>query len=117
MRVSHGIIGRKVLKGRGALSNPAGRFESSDLEAVDDGWYVEDQPDTIATTVEPDRAKGIISKNNSPDIPFEYSINPYRGCEHGCVYCLSLIHISEPTRLGMISYAVFCLKKKKKNKQ
>src|SRR5450756_172496 len=89
MRVSHGIIGRKVLKGRGALSNPAGRFESSDLEAVDDGWYVEDQPDTIATTVEPDRAKGIISKNNSPDIPFEYSINPYRGCEHGCVYCLS----------------------------
>ena len=52
-----------------------------------DGWYVEEQPDTIATTVEPDRARGIITTNNSPDIPFEQSINPYRGCEHGCVYC------------------------------
>jgi DNA repair photolyase len=85
--VSRTTIGRKAFKGRGALSNPAGRFERQELEEVDDGWYVEDQPDSIATTVEPDRAKGIITKNDSPDIPFEYSINPYRGCEHGCVYC------------------------------
>lgn len=85
--VSRTTIGRKAFKGRGALSNPAGRFEHQNLEAVDDGWYVEEQPDSIATTVEPDRARGIITTNNSPDIPFEYSINPYRGCEHGCVYC------------------------------
>ncbi len=85
--MSRTTLGRKAFKGRGALSNPAGRFEHQRLEEVDDGWYVEEQPDSIATTVEPDRAKGIISKNDSPDIPFEYSINPYRGCEHGCVYC------------------------------
>jgi DNA repair photolyase len=80
-------IGRKPLKGRGALSNPAGRFERQDLEEVHDGWYEEEQPDTIATTLEPDRARSIITTNNSPDIPFEQSINPYRGCEHGCIYC------------------------------
>jgi DNA repair photolyase len=80
-------LGRKAFKGRGALLNPAGRFERRGLEEVHDGWYVEEQPDTIATTVEPDRARGIITTNNSPDIPFEQSINPYRGCEHGCVYC------------------------------
>ena len=81
-------IGRNVFKGRGALSNPAGRFESQDVERVDDGWYVEEQPDSIATTVAPDRAKSIISTNDSPDIPFEQSINPYRGCEHACIYCV-----------------------------
>jgi DNA repair photolyase len=80
-------IGKQVFKGRGTLSNPTGRFEHESFEQVDDGWYVEDQPDSIATTVEPDRAKGIITTNDSPDIPFEQSINPYRGCEHGCVYC------------------------------
>ena len=81
-------IGRKSFKGRGALTNPAGRFERQDLEEVHDGWYEEEQPDTVATTVEPDRARSIISRNDSPDIPFEYSINPYRGCEHGCIYCV-----------------------------
>ena len=85
--MSRGNPGRRPLKGRGALSNPKGRFEPTGIEAVDDGWYVEEQPDTIATTLEPDRAKGIISTNDSPDIPFEQSINPYRGCEHGCIYC------------------------------
>jgi DNA repair photolyase len=81
------FTGRRALKGRGALSNPVGRFERQDLERVDDGWYVEEQPDSIATTLEPDRARGVISRNASPDVPFEYSINPYRGCEHGCIYC------------------------------
>lgn len=79
--------GRGPLAGRGALSNPAGRFERRQTEAVDDGWYVEEAPGSIATSVEPDRARGIITTNDSPDIPFEYSINPYRGCEHGCIYC------------------------------
>jgi DNA repair photolyase len=81
------ILGRKAFKGRGTLSNPPGRFERQDVEEVHDGWYEEDQPDTIATTIEPDRARGIITRNDSPDIPFEQSINPYRGCEHGCIYC------------------------------
>jgi DNA repair photolyase len=81
------ILVKKALKGRGALSNPAGRFERTGIEALDDGWYVEEQPDTIETTLEPDRAKSVISTNDSPDIGFEYSINPYRGCSHGCVYC------------------------------
>lgn len=83
------IIGRNSFRGRGVLSNPGGRFERQDVERVDDGWYVEEQPDTIATTVTPDHARGIITSNDSPDIPFERSINPYRGCEHGCVYCVS----------------------------
>ena len=77
----------RVLKGRGALANSPGRFEQRSIERVDDGWYLEEQPDTVATTVEPERARSIISRNSSPDIPFEYSINPYRGCEHGCIYC------------------------------
>jgi DNA repair photolyase len=82
-------IGPKAFKGRGTLSNPVGRFERTNLEAVYDGWYTEEQPDSIATVLEPDRARGIISTNDSPDIPFEQSINPYRGCSHGCVYCIA----------------------------
>ena len=75
-------------KGRGALSNPGSRFDRTTTEAVDDGWYADEEPPTsIATTIEPDRAKSVITTNDSPDIPFDYSINPYRGCETGCVYC------------------------------
>jgi DNA repair photolyase len=76
-----------VLKGRGATINPAGRFASRQQQAVDDGWYQEATPDSIATEVRPEAARTLISRNDSPDIPFEQSINPYRGCEHGCVYC------------------------------
>jgi DNA repair photolyase len=75
------------LKGRGALSNPTGRFERHQREAVDDGWYQEEVPDFIPTTIEPDRARSVIARNDSPDIPFEQSINPYRGCSNGCSYC------------------------------
>jgi DNA repair photolyase len=81
--------GPKAFKGRGALSNPVGRFEHEKVEAIHDGWYTEDQPDSIPTTLEPDRARAVITTNDSPDIPFEQSINPYRGCSHGCVYCMS----------------------------
>ena len=81
------ITGKQQFKGRGALSNPAGRFDLTQLEAVDDGWFVEESPDSIATTLEPDSARAVITTNDSPDIPFEQSINPYRGCEHACVYC------------------------------
>ncbi|HEX4649264.1 MAG TPA: PA0069 family radical SAM protein [Steroidobacteraceae bacterium] len=83
------ITGKHSFTGRGALSNPPGRFETQKLEAVDDGWYLEESPDSIATTLEPDRARSIITTNDSPDIPFEKSINPYRGCSHGCSYCVS----------------------------
>ena len=76
-------------KGRGAASNPAGRFESVRGEACDDGWFPDDADGGrgTATTVTEERARGIVSRNESPDVPFDRSINPYRGCEHGCVYC------------------------------
>jgi DNA repair photolyase len=77
----------RALKGRGALSNPPGRFDAQQITAVEDGWYMEEEPDSIPTTLEPDKARGVITTNDSPDIPFDQSINPYRGCEHACSYC------------------------------
>jgi DNA repair photolyase len=74
-------------KGRGALGNPEGRYLQHRTETVDDGWYHEELPESIATQVRPEPARTIITRNDSPDIPFEQSINPYRGCEHGCIYC------------------------------
>jgi DNA repair photolyase len=77
------------LKGRGTSSNPAGRFESVRREPVDDGWFPENPADSArpATTVSEEQSRSIVSRNDSPDVPFEQSVNPYRGCEHGCVYC------------------------------
>jgi len=76
-------------KGRGAGINPEGRFEKVVREAYDDGWDAIDDPGLrpLATQVTVEHAKSIISRNNSPDLPFTQSINPYRGCEHGCIYC------------------------------
>ena len=78
-----------IHKGRGATLNPEGRFEKASREAFDDGWEVrlEDEPGRPQTIVTAERVKSIISRNDSPDIPFTLSINPYRGCEHGCIYC------------------------------
>jgi DNA repair photolyase len=76
-----------VLKGRGATINPPGRFATQRHEAVEDGWESEPVPDSLATEVRPETARSVISRNDSPDIPFSQSINPYRGCEHGCIYC------------------------------
>ena len=76
-------------KGRGAVGNPVPRYLRTGIESVDDGWYREETPDSIATEVRPEPARTIITRNDSPDIGFEQSINPYRGCEHGCIYCLS----------------------------
>ncbi len=74
--------------GRGAASNPAGRFEGTATVPADDGWGSLDEPlPELVTEVRPEPARSIISRNQSPDIPFEQSINPYRGCEHGCIYC------------------------------
>jgi DNA repair photolyase len=74
-------------RGRGALSNPDSRFLRHQTEPLDDGWYQEALSDSIATQVRPEPARTVIARNDSPDIPFEQSINPYRGCEHGCIYC------------------------------
>ena len=77
-----------VHKGRGANSNPAGRFEHISSVSTDDGWGSLEEPlPALPTTVQADRARRIIARNNSPDVPFDQSINPYQGCEHGCVYC------------------------------
>lgn len=77
-------------KGRGALSNQTGRFEQQTKEDFDDGWDDnEDKPSQIPTQVFVDTAKSVITYNQSPDVPFDRSINPYRGCEHGCVYCFA----------------------------
>ncbi len=76
-------------KGRGAAINPEGRFEKVEREAYDDGWAQGDSDDerALKTQIIEERAAGIISRNQSPDIPFTQSINPYQGCEHGCIYC------------------------------
>jgi DNA repair photolyase len=73
---------------RGALSQIQGRFESEARAPFDDGWTRDDEaPEPLATSVTIERARSIIARNDSPDIPFDQSINPYRGCEHGCIYC------------------------------
>jgi DNA repair photolyase len=75
-------------KGRGATINPEGRFERLRREPVDDGWgSAAVAPAPLRTQVRPDASRTIIARNDSPDVPFDRSINPYRGCEHGCVYC------------------------------
>lgn len=83
------FIGHKVFKGRGALSNPTGRFDGITIEKVDDGWEQDDIEERLIETVLPDRARSIITSNDSPDVGFEQSINPYRGCSHACVYCFA----------------------------
>ena len=76
-------------RGRGASINPHPRFDPLEREAADDGWNVEPEIPPLRTTVTDERAKTIITRNTSPDIGFDRSINAYRGCEHGCVYCFA----------------------------
>ncbi|MEW6763256.1 MAG: PA0069 family radical SAM protein [Pseudomonadota bacterium] len=77
-------------KGRGAVSNLQGRYEVNGREEFDDGWERdEDEATGIRTVVSDEIAKSILSRNSSPDIPFNVSLNPYRGCEHGCIYCFA----------------------------
>jgi DNA repair photolyase len=78
------------LRGRGAVSNVAGRYERESRVLVDDGWSREDEPlPPLKTEVTIDSTRTIITRNKSPDISFDRSINPYRGCEHGCIYCFA----------------------------
>ncbi|HEY2483207.1 MAG TPA: PA0069 family radical SAM protein [Caulobacteraceae bacterium] len=75
-------------RGRGAQSNASGRFEALSHQAFDDGWDDTDPAvASLTTSLTPERARTIIARNQSPDIKFDRSINPYRGCEHGCIYC------------------------------
>jgi DNA repair photolyase len=77
-------------KGRGAVSNLQGRYEVNGRERFDDGWEPEeDEPAPFKTQVTDEYAKTILTRNASPDIPFSVSLNPYRGCEHGCIYCFA----------------------------
>ena len=98
----------RPLKGRGAVSNRAGRYERHTRQAIDDGWQRiaapdasaidapisdagddTDPPSNPATVISTDTSRSVIARNDSPDIPFDRSINPYRGCEHGCIYCFA----------------------------
>src|SRR6187431_3730605 len=88
-----GLLGTAVEKqrrrGRGTLSNASGRYEPIARIAFDDGWQSLEELPPFRTTVQTDATRKIITRNESPDIGFDRSINPYRGCEHGCVYCFA----------------------------
>ena len=80
----------QVEKGRGAVSNPGGRFEATQLTTVDDGWgSLDEPPRRPETLLQPDHPRRAITTNDSPDVPFNRSLNPYQGCEHGCIYCFA----------------------------
>ena len=80
----------KAQKGRGAVSNLQGRFEVNARDAYDDGWEREqEEASPWKTQVTDEYCKSILSRNASPDLPFSVSLNPYRGCEHGCIYCFA----------------------------
>ncbi|OOG39062.1 radical SAM protein [Rhodanobacter sp. C06] len=82
----------QAIKGRGAASNPEGRFESIRHHAEDDGWQsllLDETAPRPQTCVTEERARSVITRNDSPDIAFDQALNPYRGCEHGCVYCFA----------------------------
>jgi DNA repair photolyase len=76
-------------RGRGAVSNPHARYEPVEKERFDDGWDLPEELPPLKTEVTIEKPRTIIARNDSPDISFDRSINPYRGCEHGCVYCFA----------------------------
>jgi len=84
-------LARRPRKGRGAIGNPAGRLEREQTTAIDDGWWRDDEEcgPKLRTTVTAEKSRSVITRNTSPDVPFDRSINPYRGCEHGCIYCFA----------------------------
>jgi DNA repair photolyase len=87
VKLANELIAPERRRGRGAASNATGRFEPTKREAFDDGWHVDEDAPPFKTEVIHERVRTIITRNESPDISFDRSINPYRGCEHGCFYC------------------------------
>jgi DNA repair photolyase len=83
------FLDHQTFKGRGTASNPHVRFEALATELVHDGWYEEEVIAAPDEVILPDRARSVITTNDSPDVGFDKSINPYRGCSHGCVYCFA----------------------------
>ena len=81
------ILPGQRLRGRGADSNRPGRFEATDRVAFDDGWDIAEEAQTVRTELREERPRSAITWQKSPDLPFDRTINPYRGCEHGCIYC------------------------------
>jgi DNA repair photolyase len=82
-------VDEALRRGRGSVSNPSGRLETVSREGFTDGWDLDEELPSIETEVTIEKARTIIARNNSPDILFDRSINPYRGCEHGCSYCFA----------------------------
>jgi DNA repair photolyase len=89
-------VDRERRRGRGTLSNASGRYEPTARIAFDDGWQSIEELPAFETTVTEEKARTILTRNDSPDIGFDRSVNPYRGCEHGCVYCFA-----RPTHANM----------------
>ena len=83
------IVQAELRRGRGSVSNAGGRFETLARESVDDGWDGLESLEALKTEITVEKPKTIISRNTSPDLSFDRSVNPYRGCEHGCVYCFA----------------------------
>lgn len=83
------VVDSERRRGRGARTNASSRYDDAKYEGFDDGWETLATLDAFKTQVSLERAKSIITTNDSPDISFEQSINPYRGCEHGCIYCFA----------------------------
>ncbi|MDX1744082.1 MAG: PA0069 family radical SAM protein [Ruegeria sp.] len=82
-------MGAPHIRGRGTATNCAGRFEKFETVPCDDGWDIEEDIPPLRTDVRDEFARSLITYNRSPDLPFDRSINPYRGCEHGCIYCFA----------------------------
>ncbi len=85
---SSSLLDKDRRRGRGAASNRASRFEP-EREEVQDGWDIDEPRAMFRTEVEVERPRSVIVRNSSPDVPFDRSLNPYRGCEHGCIYCFA----------------------------
>lgn len=77
----------EILRSRGAAARPAGRFEPYQVEREADGWDIPEDRTLLRTEITEEQPRKIITRNQSPDVPFDRSVNPYRGCEHGCIYC------------------------------
>jgi DNA repair photolyase len=82
-------VDSQMRRGRASAINPSGCYELEQRATFHDGWDIDDELPILKTTVQVERARTIITRNQSPDLPFDRSINPYRGCEHGCVYCFA----------------------------